>query len=517
MKILNNLDLLKNELRNAAIQNLGDDPQNAVLGQIYFNTVSKELKICSQVTPTIVWDVVGKEYYVAVVEDSGVKIRLSDSNSVNDDIKFVGAGGITVTKVASEDTIQIEATGVSTPNSLVIKFDTGETEGTDLYTFNGSAAKTVDIVAGNLMNLDVEAGEVSINHNSLTNAYGTTADTETTLTNVEILSDLTVDSAGHVSAGTFRKFVAGTNLAITAGNTGNITFDHATITRTDPSATTASPAFNGTFTIVDGVTTSNGHVTAVATKVITLPTETTLSLVDNGTGTWITGVAVNNHAVTVSRSNTTTAKITVGELEIVKADEVSNGNLTVGGDVTITGDLTVNGTMTTLNTETVKIEDNIILINGNQTGNPASSLVSGIEVERGDLPNFQFVFVENTDDFRLGKVGSDLQAVLTRDDIANLAEGDILVWDATNKKAIGKTYDELTLPNKYAVTLTDIAQGQTYTVTHNLNTEDVVVSLRDAATKEMVQADITITGVNTLTVSLGYIGAVEDLRVVVVG
>jgi hypothetical protein len=85
------------------------------------------------------------------------------------------------------------------------------------------------------------------------------------------------------------------------------------------------------------------------------------------------------------------------------------------GDLTIAGNLTVNGTTTTVNTTTLDVEDNIITINKNQTGTPETNLLSGIEVERGDETNFQFVFQESSDLFKVGQVG-DLQAVATRED-----------------------------------------------------------------------------------------------------
>lgn len=47
-------------------------------------------------------------------------------------------------------------------NSQTIKFDTGTTEGTDLYTFNGSAAKTIDIKAGTNVTLTKAAGSITI-------------------------------------------------------------------------------------------------------------------------------------------------------------------------------------------------------------------------------------------------------------------------------------------------------------------------------------------------------------------
>ena len=192
------------------------------------------------------------------------------------------------------------------------------------------------------------------------------------------------------------------------------------------------------------------------------------------------------------------------------------GNLTVGGNAVITGNLTVNGTTTTLNTETVLVEDNIIEINSSQEGTPASSLVSGIEVNRGDEDNFQFVFVEQTDDFRLGKVGGTLQPVLTRDETTNLENNDILVWDNTNKRAIGKTFDELALPNKYAVSVGDGSET-TFTVTHNLNTTDITYSVKEVATGEIVFTNVTVTGVNAISVSFAVAPTSNQYRVVVIG
>jgi len=46
-KILSNLDLSKNELQNARVQNLGSHPSNAVEGQIYFNTAESKFYIYS--------------------------------------------------------------------------------------------------------------------------------------------------------------------------------------------------------------------------------------------------------------------------------------------------------------------------------------------------------------------------------------------------------------------------------------------------------------------------------------
>jgi hypothetical protein len=212
------------------------------------------------------------------------------------------------------DGVPVWTTGGSVDQTLVLKFGGGTTEGTSLYTYDGSAQKTVDFIGGNL-------------------------------------------------------------ITITAAS-GSVTFDHDDVTRTDDTSE-ASPGFAATFDVIDSVDTDDsGHVTAVNVKTVTLPTETTLSDVDTGTGTWLTDIAVNNHQITLSRSNTTDATIQVGELIISTAGS-KTGALTVGGNVSITGDLTVSGSVTTINTEEINLADNIIVLNSNLIAQEADGVNEG--------------------------------------------------------------------------------------------------------------------------------------------
>lgn len=65
------------------------------------------------------------------------------------------------------------------------------------------------------------------------------------------------------------------------------------------------------------------------------------------------------------------------------------------GAVTIAGDLTVNGTTTTVNSNTVEIGDNIILLNRDETGAPSQN--AGIEIERGTATNVYLRWNETSD------------------------------------------------------------------------------------------------------------------------
>lgn len=83
MLFLTNINLNKNELQNAIIQNLSADPSPAKAGQIYYNTSDKVLKQFNGTT----WDVVGKEYILPTAAANtlgGVKVGtgLSINNGV---------------------------------------------------------------------------------------------------------------------------------------------------------------------------------------------------------------------------------------------------------------------------------------------------------------------------------------------------------------------------------------------------------------------------------------------------
>lgn len=93
----------------------------------------------------------------------------------------------------------------------------------------------------------------------------------------------------------------------------------------------------------------------------------------------------------------------------------TTGNSSVGGNLNVTGNLSVQGDTFTVNTQTVTAEDNLIIINSLEAGAGVTAGTAGIEVERGTETNYQFLFDETQDNFRVGVAGA-LQAVATRQD-----------------------------------------------------------------------------------------------------
>ena len=171
-----------------------------------------------------------------IVAGTGTKITydtkglVTGSTTLNaSDIPSLDASKIT-SGTLSVDTSGNAATATRVNNTEVIKFDTGVTEGTDLYTFDGSVSKTINIKAGTNVTLTKAAGSVTINANDTSIA----------------VTEITGMGAG---ASTFLATPTSTNLAemlTDETGTGAVVFaDSPTLTGT-PLATTAVVGTNTT-------------------------------------------------------------------------------------------------------------------------------------------------------------------------------------------------------------------------------------------------------------------------------
>lgn len=65
------------------------------------------------------------------------------------------------------------------------------------------------------------------------------------------------------------------------------------------------------------------------------------------------------------------------------------------GTTIVTGDLLVQGNTTTVESETMTVRDNIIVVNQGETGAGVTLGTAGIQVDRGSLPDAQILWIEN--------------------------------------------------------------------------------------------------------------------------
>ena len=320
------------------------------------------------------------------------------------------------------------------------------TIGVDAAGTDNSTDVTLANVANNYLSIsgqEITAGTVPI---SLGGTGATTAAAARTALGVDAAG---TDNSTNVS-------LAGSYDYITAGGTNNQTLTLGQITNAD---------------LEHSSITVNGSAISLGGSVTTLQlgTSSTTALAGN--------TAVDN----VSNANLLTA---LANLESTNGSGV-NENITIGasaGDtILITGNLTVQGTTTTLNTETVTIEDNIILLNSNVTGT-GNGTDAGIEVERGDDTNVSLFWDESESAWTVTNTSGNYQIL----------------------QSVGGTTFKVDLD---AAESSVSKATNTYTVTHNLGTKDVIIQVVDISdaspTYETVFTENQRPTTNTVTIAFG--------------
>jgi hypothetical protein len=228
-----------------------------------------------------------------------------------------------------------------------------------------------------------------------------------------------------------------------------------------------------------------GTANSVAADSVALGTDTTGDYVAGataGTGISIDGSGGEGSSLTISNTGVTSVSGTANEVTVsASAGAVTIGlpdDVTIGGNLTVTGDLTVSGSTTYLNTATLQVEDNKVVLNSNATGAP--TVDAGIEIERGDAPNAELFWDES--------------------------EGR---WTASNGSASYIT------ALKYSENVGDGVETS-FVITHGLNSRDAIVNVYDNSTYETVEVDVTRTNTNAVTISFAIAPSNNAYRVVVV-
>jgi hypothetical protein len=134
---LNSIDLNKNYINNAAIQNLASEPTPDTPGQVYFNTTSQELKVTVQTG-----FVVGSETYAWEEVGGGVEtITTTDGTYIDLSPNVALSGAVTVTADLSASGTGNSSTFLRGDNTWATPVDTNSTY--DLTTASTGTAITL--------------------------------------------------------------------------------------------------------------------------------------------------------------------------------------------------------------------------------------------------------------------------------------------------------------------------------------------------------------------------------------
>ena len=162
----------------------------------------------------------------------------------------------------------------------------------------------------------------------------------------------------------------------------------------------------------------------------------------------ITGLSTNLD-ITITPNGTgqvamTSVDIAGGEIDgtVIGANSAAAGTFTTvdtSGNVTVGGNLTVNGTTTTIDTETLSIEDPLIVLSKNNSGGSANTYDQGILFNRGSFSNVAFFWDESTDEFAFATTSAETGATagnITVDSYQKLHAGIIVAGTSLDTGAI---------------------------------------------------------------------------------
>ena len=208
-------------------------------------------------------------------------------------------------------------------------------------------------------------------------------------------------------------------------------------------------------------------------------------------------------------------QVTLGALSQVM---INAPTATVTSNLIVQGNLTVNGTEFTVNTQTVEVQDNIMVLNAGQTGTGVSSGTAGLTIDRGDALNYQFLFDETDDKFKVGPQGSLLPIATTTDLQTKLSTASNLS-DLTN---VAQARSNLGLEN-VSVTAMDasnitsgtlaVARGGTGTTTSTGSGSVVLANAPTFTSNLFVGTDVDIKADTKVFSRVGKLDILSDVSV----
>jgi hypothetical protein len=482
-KFLTSIDLAKNELQNAVVQNLAADPSSPIAGQVYYNTSSNEMRIYNGT----IFEAIGLN---GVTADAAELNILDGATLTTTELNYVD--GVTS---SIQDQLNTKSPSASPTFTGTVTLDTGVN-----LVFEGATANAFELT---LTSGDPTADRVVTLPDLTTTLVG--RDTTDTLTNKTITSPTV--SGLYLS-----------DLSIVVEGSTADSFE-TTLSFVDPTAdrTIYVPDANGTLARVE----NKLHDFALATASVDLNNQKITNLTDPTNPQDAANKRYVDSAVVgidwkPSVRLATTAAITL-------ATGLENGD-TLDGVVLATGDRVL------VKNQTDATENGLYVVAA--SGAPARS--SDADTAAEITASFA-VFVEE------GTVNTDSGWTLTNNGavtvgttalsftqftgLGQITAGagltktantlDVIGGDGITVNADSVVIDRAVVVTKYATNVGD-GTNTSYTITHNLATRDVIVSLFDNSSPYAeVMADVEHSTTNTITLLFSVAPTTNKYRVVV--
>lgn len=465
-QFLTGLNLNKNELQNARIQNLANDPSNPVLGQIYFNTSANELRVYNGTE----FEAVGLNGVTA----SAAEINILDGAVISTtELNYLdGVSANVQTQLSEKAPINnpVFTGDVSVVSNIIFEGSSADSNETTLTATDPTADRTIT--------LPDASGTVILSTNKVTDLTAPTGSFSMNSQKIVSLAD-PVDPQDAATKAYVDAARSGLDVkqSVRAATTGNVSL-------------TAAPAS------IDGVTLADGN--RVLIKNQDTPAENGIYVYSEAAGAFLRADDANSSAEvtaglftfvsegTVNADSgwvlTTNDTITLGTTGLTFAQFSGAGQITAGAGLTKTGNtLDVVGTADriTVNADSIDIASTYVGQSSITTlGTITTGTWNGTDIAVAD-----------------GGTGASNAAG------AKTNLGFMTRYAANN---------DLLVPSSGIVT---------WAVTHSLGTKDITVQVYDIATDAQVEVDVVRTSTSVVTLSwvAGANVTADSYRVVVIG